>query len=271
MNAITAPEVTRETLSSSSHSFRPLTSAAALALSLLLLRAEAPPTNPATLTADQIMEKAVEHSKWESGQFETHKVTYTKTSTTEQLDHTGQLKNRTEETYTVEFQADKVRTQLLEQSNAPEDSSSRREEKPLYLTAAIIAKFDFVLIERQILNGRDTYLLAFAPRENLSENGLVDRFLNHLAGWVWIDARDFAVAQARIRLTHPIGLWGGMLGSIKNFDYTVERTPIRDGLWFNRTSRGAFDLRKLFVSRSHKTHSEWKDIRIHAESTHHHR
>ena len=52
------------------------------------------------------------------------------------------------------------------------------------------------------------------------------------------------------RSTYPFG----------RFTYTLERTPVANGIWFNRASRSDFELRKLMVSRRYRTMTEWESV-----------
>jgi len=80
--------------------------------------------------------------------------------------------------------------------------------------------------------------------------------LNRISGTVWIDAEEFEVARAEIRLRSEVTLLGGVIGSLKKLAYTMTRTRIGDGVWFNTFSSGDFEGRKLLDSMRVKTKSQ---------------
>ena len=88
--------------------------------------------------------------------------------------------------------------------------------------------------------------------------------LNQLSGTVWIDAQEFELARADLHLTSPVDFWGGLIGSLKHFFYTVTRTRVADGLWVKTTASGDFEGRKLLEPMRIRTKSEIKDLRLQA-------
>jgi len=53
-----------------------------------------------------------------------------------------------------------------------------------------------------------------------------------------------------------VSLLGGVVGSLKKLAYTMTRTRIADGLWFNTSSFGDFEGRKLIDAMRIKTRSQ---------------
>jgi len=56
-------------------------------------------------------------------------------------------------------------------------------------------------------------------------------------------------------------LLGGVLGSLKKMAYTLMRTRLADGQWFNASSSGDFEGRKLLDSTRVKTSSRSTNFR----------
>ena len=90
---------------------------------------------------------------------------------------------------------------------------------------------------------------------------MVDRLLNRISGTIWIDAEEFEVARADIQLRSEVNLLGGVIGSLKKLAYTMTRTRVADGVWFNTSSCGDFEGRKLIESMRIKTKSECRNFR----------
>jgi len=51
------------------------------------------------------------------------------------------------------------------------------------------------------------------------------------------------------------------LGSLKRFNYVLERIRLQDGIWFNRMANGDFEGRKLLDTTHVKTRSETSGFR----------
>jgi hypothetical protein len=85
---------------------------------------------------------------------------------------------------------------------------------------------------------------------------MVDKLLDRISGMVWIDAEEFEIARAEMQLGSEVSLLGGVVGSLKKLAYTMNRTRIAEGLWFNTSSFGDFEGRKLIDAMRVKTRSQ---------------
>jgi hypothetical protein len=110
----------------------------------------------------------------------------------------------------------------------------------------LAAHFDFALVGRETINGRDAYEISFQPKNpEPPTRHMVDKLLNRLSGTLWIDAQEFEVARAEVQLRSEVNLLGGALASLKKLAYTMTRTRVGDGIWFGTSSSGDFQGRKL--------------------------
>ena len=254
----------------------------ALSISVLLSGAAATAQTPA-LSADQIIQKTVQRS----GSLEVRNARpnyhYTKHTVTEELDLKGHLKDRKEKLYDVLVESGLTYPKLLEfngQSLSPAElkkqedrelaerqkitdakSDKKGDDRENFVTLDLVEKYNFTLIDHKLFNGRMTYLLSFEPKTNLPIHKLTDRFLNEVAGTVWIDAQEFEVARVEAHLKGEVALWGGMIGTLKECAYTLERTRLADGAWFNNFSHGVFEGRKLLEPMVIRTRSESSNFR----------
>ena len=149
--------------------------------------------------------------------------------------------------------------QFLEQKNPKRDDNWGK-----YLTPELADKYRYTLRERKLLNGRPTYVIGFEPKSaNLPVHQMADRFLNQLAGTIWIDEKEFEIARAEIGAQSKVTLGGALelLGSLKQFSYTLERLRVGEGMWFNRLTKGDFEGRKLLDTSHVRTRSESSDFR----------
>jgi hypothetical protein len=246
-------------------------------LPALVSRAQTP------LSADDVVQKAVQRAQSADVRDARPAYKYVKHTVTEELDSQGRLKVRREKLYDVRVESGLSRLRLVrlngqelsgdEQKKQDAQDQAQREkmtdakagkkgdERENFLTADLVARYKFQLVRRVQINGRDTYELAFQPAgSNLPVSHVVDRFLNQVAGTVWIDAQEFEIARAEIHLQGEVTLWGGVIGTLTQCSYTLERVRQPDGAWFNGLSHGFFEGRKLLEPMLIRTRSESTDF-----------
>ena len=235
-------------------------------------------TAGSALTPDEIVHRAVQRAESPASHELRPNYSYTKHTVTDDLDATGHIKARKEKLYSVSVEAGLSYLKLLQYNgqnlSAAElkkederDAAERQkmldakpghkgDERENFLTAELAAKYNYTLVDEPSINGRLAYQLAFEPKPNLPVKHLTDRFANQMAGRVWIDAEDFEIARAEVHLKSEVTLWGGMVGTLRHCRYTLERTRMADGTWFNSDSHGIFEGRKLIEPMLIRTRSE---------------
>ena len=230
---------------------------------------------PGELSADAIVQKAVDHAQLAEKQPDQKDFTYTKVSVTEELDSRGNVKERKEKVFKVYFQKGVTYAKLVEvngralkqadmKAQADNEAATRQvlgDAKPTkgeksFLTPEVVARFDFKLVGKKTINDRTAYEITFAPKTpEPPVHAIVDRLMNRLSGTVWIDAQEFEIARADLKLGSEVNLLGGVVGSLKKLAYTMTRTRMADGIWLNTSSSGDFEGRKLIDAMRIKTHS----------------
>src|SRR2546426_7540998 len=235
------------------------------------------------LSADDVVQKAVQRAQRSKAESFQPAYTYTKVTVTEELDSTGKVKELKEKLYEVSFRGGSTHVKLLEvNGRAPagadlkkqtenEDSarvitgkskSEKKDNRENILTPELVARFDFTLVGQAPINGRAAYEITFQPKiPEPAVHHLVGRLLNRISGTVWIDAEEFEIARADLHLRSEVNLLGGVIGSLKKLAYTMTRTRVADGVWFNTYSSGDFEGRKLIESMRIKTKSESRNFR----------
>ena len=236
-----------------------------------------PPDGP--LSTEQIVERALTRAQWASRLNRQTNYAYEKTTTTEEVDGKGRVKSRKEKT--VEFERGvgtlkeltlngepaserefKKEAQATADRQAKSKSDRRDDNWTQYLTKETIARYTFELIGHEEVAGRDCYVLSFKPvSDKLPVKQITDRLLNRVAGKVWVDCREFEIAKAQIRLRDEVNMWGGLLGSMKQFDYELERARIGEDVWSARCSNLELEGRKLFDSTHMRVRSESGNFR----------
>jgi hypothetical protein len=238
---------------------------------------------PALLSANAVMQKAVERAESPASHEARPNYLYLKHTVLEDMDAKGRIKERKEKVFEVSVEAGLSYLKLvkfngqnltpaeLKKQDAKEAAERQKmmdakpgkkgDERENFLTADLVQRFNYTLVGEKPFNGRDTYIVTFEPKPNLVSKGLVDRFINQMAGTAWIDAEDFEIARAEIHLKGEVTLWGGMVGTLKRCDFTMERLRLPDGIWFNSFSHGLFEGRKLLEPMLIRTRSESSDFR----------
>ena len=119
-----------------------------------------------------------------------------------------------------------------------------------YSIPELIKRFQFTLVGREMLNGRPALVADFKPASNhLPVNSLADKFLNQAAGRVWIDEEDYAIAQAKVRLSQPVSILGGIVGAVWKFTYDFTRARTPEGYWFARSLDWHLEGREVVFNR----------------------
>jgi hypothetical protein len=234
------------------------------------------------MTGDQVIQKAVARGEQDQ-QGNVPDFKYRKLTLTEELDKTGKVKERREKVWEVSYRDGlshatllKVNGHLPSEDDLKEQSDNQMnvakilgQAKPAkgdnrenFLTAELVARFDFTLIGQTNLNGRSSYVVSFAPKNPaVPAHRLVEKLLNQVSGTLWIDAQEFEVARAEVALHSEVNLLGGIVGTLKKLTYTLQRTRVADGIWFSTLSTGDFQGRKLLDPTHIKTKSQSVNFR----------
>ena len=114
----------------------------------------------------------------------------------------------------------------------------KKGDKPFY-ERDLADRFVFRVLGREKIRGRDAFVMSFEPdtSKDLPEEEDEDRFLNALAGKVWIDAEDHAIARIHARLTHTVRFGLGLLAYFKKIDLKLDQRRDADGVWLPHTTR----------------------------------
>ena len=126
----------------------------------------------------------------------------------------------------------------------------RRNENAIEFNAELVRRYDLTLDGEEVLRGRASYRIAFAPRDgDLPVRKPMDRALNKARGRIWIDRETHEVARIEFELIERVRLWWGFVGTIHHFRGSMDRGPVLDGIWANLQDENYGDIR-FFFSRS---------------------
>jgi hypothetical protein len=265
-----------------------------LALATLILPASAPAQETNLPTAASILQKVLETSKHEHANDRSFRTSYSylRTRTNRELDSKGQVKK--EETKqsrnnpvvrSVSFVQPAPVVAGLVQTNAdaqsPRAAVRRPEARPVaatqngqnrafeksdfILNEDLLNRFDFTLLKREALNGRDALLIDFKPADKkLPNRNFKDRFINKAAGTIWVDEGDYMLAKIDLHLTDSVNVVGGLVGAVKKLNYSFVRERTEDGLWYPKDVRWRMEGRELLsrkILEFEETRSEVKKVK----------
>jgi hypothetical protein len=131
----------------------------------------------------------------------------------------------------------------LTQDKAPDYSKP----KP-WLTDDILERFTFTVTGRTNRMRRPALVLEFAPRADAPNRNMADRIVNKISGVIWVDESDSEIVRLDLKMNEPVKFWGGILGQLDRFEWTLLRRRSPFGAWFNESSNGMVQIRKLFTS-----------------------
>ena len=136
------------------------------------------------------------------------------------------------------------------------------ERRDILVTEGLLRRFQFTLVGREVSEGLPLLKLDFRPATvSLPAKGLLERFINRVAGTVWVDEADFSVARASLYLTEKVNVGAGVLGSVSAFECRFERRKIEDGLWYTRLLDWRVECREFLVNKIIEQRETWDEVR----------
>ncbi len=236
-----------------------------------------------TLTAEQIIKKLMERAQSPASSDHRAQYAYTKQVVTEELDGKDKVKDKKEKTFLVqsgygyllnmkvngeplsEKEMKKQNQKVMEARQKLTGSKSAKSDDnwEQFINSDLTSRYQFTLLRQENLRGRRAYVLSFRPLgKDLPVRQLSDRLLNQLTGTIWVDAQEFEIGKAELNLQAKVALGGIMeiIGNLKSLRYTVERVRIGELVWFNSSTQGEYQGRKLFSGVHIKTHTESSDF-----------
>lgn len=243
--------------------------------------AAAEPPLPA---ASNLLQRLVERAQTVARAGETNHYTYEKRAVVEELDEKECVSKSTEKHYRVELigglpfprlvkvQGRELSAKELEKENQREtafrqrvtrvDMNKKAKRKEGLATPELVERFDFQVMKREVVEGRPTLVMTFAPRTDAPEKTMEDKVFQKIFGTVWVDEHEAEVTKldASVRGPVPLG-WFGAVGSLHKFQATIERSRMADGVWVNRKSSFWIVARKLLSAIRTRTTEESSGFR----------
>jgi hypothetical protein len=131
------------------------------------------------------------------------------------------------------------------------------------LTRDLLDRFSFSLVGRDSSGDRPALILDFQPADTKQPvRQFKDRFINRAAGRVWVDEADFAIARAELRLSEPVHVVGGLVGTVRRFNLSLVRDRTAEGLWHSSTVYWRLEGRQLFARKVIEYNERMEDLRL---------
>jgi hypothetical protein len=154
--------------------------------------------------------------------------------------------------------------EMDEAKAAAEMQSGRAFDKSDFpLSRDLVDRFAFTIVGRDLSGERPVLIVDFEPaNRRLPVRQFKDKFINRAAGRVWVDESDWAVARAELRLSEPVHVVGGLVGSVRRFHYSMirERTP--EGIWHPTAIHWRVEGRQFLVRKAIEYHETIEDVRL---------
>ena len=263
-----------------------LTRSPALAAALLLWFGAGPMASSAEPlpAASNLVQRVIERAQRVARAGQTNHYAYEKRSVTAELDDDDRVIKSTEKLYQVKLigglpftrlvkvQGRELTAKELEKQNEREtafrqrvtrvDIQKKAKNKEGLATPELVNRFEFQVTKREIIEGRPTLIVTFAPRAGASEKSLEDKVFQHVFGTLWVDEEEAELTKldASVRGPVSLGLFGAV-GSLNKFQATIERSRMPDGVWVNRKSTFWIAVRKFLSTMRSKTTEEASGFR----------
>jgi hypothetical protein len=115
------------------------------------------------------------------------------------------------------------------------------------ITDEVLNRFDFSLSGREVIEGRYVLVLDFKPADrDLPVRGFLDKFVNRMAGKLWVDEGEGVIVKAELRLVETVSFVAGIAGAVYQLDCEFRRSRTEDGLWYTPEYHWRADWRELF-------------------------
>ena len=121
-------------------------------------------------------------------------------------------------------------------------------EQPGVRIATLLERYSFEAVRREAVDGRCAIVFEFTarPGDTALEH---DAVLRRLAGRLWVDEADRAVARVELRNMAGIKLALGIGASVSTLSFRAEFVRLEDGVWLPRSVETLAVGRKLLLRR----------------------
>jgi hypothetical protein len=218
---------------------------------------------------DELLPKVIERAKRSRKSPAGYDFTRVKTTTHYDSDH--EVIKQEERVYRITEKNGKPKAELLSKNGEPPPVRSPKAEstepKPRtrspggdrshgndsllhQINDDMVKRFQFSITNREVLQGRSTWVIEVRPRKDLKISSTEEEVLARVAGKIWVDEEEHEVVQAHVSLQETLKIgWGGMLGALRELRFSVTRSRIAAGVWVNSDTDLWLHFRQLFSAK----------------------
>lgn len=137
---------------------------------------------------------------------------------------------------------------IAEQAKLQDETASRQHESPparrgriaAYergrhqeneLMQEMVKAFNFTLLGREQMNGRDCYVLDAEPNAAYRPSSNETRVLKGMRGRMWIDANEYQWVKVQARVLRPVSVAFFMAHVQPGTEFLLEKSPVAPGVW----------------------------------------
>ena len=238
------------------------------------------------LTADEIVERAVQRAETQRESQAALEYTATIHSKTERLDGDGEVEeaeNRTYAQYAFEgvlfeewvamegqsLDADDIRDEAERKEEFAEEVRERRADgedpRPddpnrVDFDEEFVNRYDFSIIGQDVVNGHPCWAIYLSPRDgDLPVRRGIDNALNNSTGHLWISMDDYGLVRGEFEMARSVRFWFGLLGTLRNTTGRLEFGHVAEGVWLPTVVDIKTDQRVLFRNVRRRILREWTD------------
>jgi hypothetical protein len=137
------------------------------------------------------------------------------------------------------------------------------EKSDFPLSRDLLDRFSFSIVGRDSSGPRPSLILDFQPADTRQPiRQFKDRFINRAAGRVWVDEGDWALARAELRLSEPVHVVGGLVGTVRRFHLSLVRDRTPEGLWHPSTVHWRLEGRQFLARKAIEYNEHMEDLRL---------
>jgi hypothetical protein len=145
-------------------------------------------------------------------------------------------------------------------------------ERPGVRLSRILERYDFQLVGREALEDRCRLVFDFAARAGEFDLDR-DKLLRKLAGRLWVDEEERAVARLEVRNTAGLRFALGLGASVSTLSFTMAFKRMEVGVWLPSRLEAYAEGRRLlffrFRYRTSTTYSNYRRFEVEVEETVH--
>ena len=210
--------------------------------------------------------------------------TYDVTEVREQLDRDGRVRRREIRAYEVFHVKGRPVRRLVARDGRPLEGKQREKEErragelasalragtatseqPGVRLSSVLERYDFSAIGREAMDERCALVFDFAARPGdfaLERDGLLRR----LAGRLWVDEAEEAVARVEVRNTSGLRFALGLGATVSSLSFEARFRRLEEGVWLPRSlavsAKGKKLLFKGFRVRTTTTYDRYRRFEV---------